>query len=338
MVGDRLSLADMTRFPTTVFMDFMLPRVFGWPRVFTTDSQHLPNLAAWRANVSQIPAFADVHREITTYWEDMWEKGQFTSIKEEVKDVRYQWQYPVEWGGEQRVILNYQQPPPPGMRTGRYIDQPDGGELADEHAAREVTMHDGRAIAPPATLESHGFALVNSKSELNEAAFRDDETVVATYYDEIRDMVKKASGASRVHVFDHTVRESGNTNLNAKEGESAAPVPRVHCDYTHDGAPRRLKLLGDAGIYSHLRERMLDTSEVDELAAKRFAFINVWRSIDDAGPIMQKPLAVCDEASVRAEDRFLYELHFPDRVGENYSLKFSQNHKWYVESNKSNLV
>ena len=24
-----------------------------------------------------------------------------------------------------------------------------------------------------------------------------------------------------------------------------------------------------------------------------------------------------------------YELIFPDRVGQNYSLKFSEEHKWY---------
>ena len=62
----------------------------------------------------------------------------------------------------------------------------------------------------------------------------------------MRDLVKRASGASRVFVFDHTIRESGNTNLNAAAGGAAAPVPRVHCDYTHDGAPRRLLQLGEA--------------------------------------------------------------------------------------------
>ena len=41
------------------------------------------------------------------------------------------------------------------------------------------------------------------------------------------------------------------------------------------------------------------------LAEGRFAFINVWRSIADDGPVRQKPLAVCDEASVDDEDRFL---------------------------------
>merc|ERR1711907_137048 len=46
-------------------------------------------------------------------------------------------------------------------------------------------------------------------------------------------------------------------------------------------------------------------------------------------PVMQKPLAVCDENSVPEGDKFLYELAFPDRTGENYSLRFNEAHKWY---------
>ena len=44
---------------------------------------------------------------------------------------------------------------------------------------------------------------------------------------------------------------------------------------------------------------------------------------------MQSPLAVCDENSVPEDDRFLYELRFPDRTGENYSLQHSSSHAWY---------
>eukprot|EP00747_Dinoflagellata_sp_TGD_P195488 gnl/TRDRNA2_/TRDRNA2_64244_c0_seq1.p1 gnl/TRDRNA2_/TRDRNA2_64244_c0~~gnl/TRDRNA2_/TRDRNA2_64244_c0_seq1.p1 ORF type:complete len:419 (-),score=70.54 gnl/TRDRNA2_/TRDRNA2_64244_c0_seq1:51-1217(-) len=330
MVGDKLSLADFTWFPTTLFMNFMLPRVFGWPRVFNDDPEHLPNLAAWWKKMAGMPEFAKVQAEIDGYWHQKWEEGQFETIIEETKDPSFQWRYPVDWEGTQSAVLHYQEPPPKGKRTGRYIDRPDGGELEDEYVACVADMHNGRKLSPPATLITHGFALIDSPTALDEATFRDDDAVVRTYYEEMRDLVKKASGASRVHIFDHTIRESSNTNLNAKAGESAAPVPRVHCDYTHDGAPRRLAQLGREGIYSHIRGRVMYPSEVAELASKRFAFINIWRSIDDSGPVMQMPLAVCDEASVPEEDRFLYELHFPDRVGENYSLKFSEKHKWYM--------
>ena len=71
--------------------------------------------------------------------------------------------------------------------------------------------------------------------------FRDDEEVTSKYYEEVRAMVKAASGADRVFIFDHTVRSTAVTNLNATtKGATAGAVPRVHCDYTADGAPRRL--------------------------------------------------------------------------------------------------
>ena len=116
-----------------------------------------------------------------------------------------------------------------------------------------------------------------------------------------------------------------------------APVPRVHCDYTATGVPRRLEQLlkdggggGGGGSESHdAFFAGLSEDEKAKLLDGRFAFINVWRSICDEHPVLQKPLAVCDENTVPESDRFLYELRFPDRTGENYSLKPSELHKWY---------
>ena len=229
------------------------------------------------------------------------------------------------------VLLNYQEPHPT-KATGRYIDQPDKGDVVDTFVAREVAMHNARELAQPATLDSMGFCLEAQPTRVE--SFQDAAEVEATYYQEVRSLVKRASGASRVHVFDHTLRDSGNTNLNADaaQGGSAAPVPRVHCDYTHDGAPRRLAQLGQAGIYSHLKGRDLTGTEVAALAAGRFAFVNVWRSIDPVHPVSRSPLAVCDENSVAQEDKFLYELRFPDRTGENYSLRHSASHRWHWSS------
>lgn len=47
---------------------------------------------------------------------------------------------------------------------------------------------------------------------------------------------------------------------------------------------------------------------------------------------LQRPLAVCDSRSVPEKDHFPYELHFPDRIGEDYPLRFDDQHKWYVYS------
>lgn len=324
LCGEQVTLADFTWFPTCVFFEYMLPKIFGWPDIFNVEAYTpFPNLAQWYTKVKQEPAFAETHRDIWDYWVEMDDAGQFKPIIEELQadtsGLRFVYGQPTS--------LNYQEPPPQGKRTGRYINQPDKGDLVDETKPADVLMRNGRELSPPATLESIGFALEPCPTAVKD--FRDDDEVIRVYYEEIMNLVKKTSGADRVFVFDHTVRQSGNTNLNAAAGESAAPVPRVHCDYTAGGAPRRLMQLGKQGIHSRLKDRDLSDDEIAQLLSGRFAFINVWRSIDDESPVMQKPLAVCDENSVPKDDIFLYELMFPDRTGENYSLKYNQEHKWY---------
>lgn len=226
-----------------------------------------------------------------------------------------------------KVTLNYQDPPPAGKRTGRYINQPDKGDAVDVNIGCETLMQNGRILSPPATCDSMGWELKSWPTKVNN--FKDEVEVKAKYYDEIRELVKTASGARRVLVFDHTLRETGATSLNSADASSAAaPVPRVHCDYTADGAPRRLKQIGEEGLFSILRKRDMTEKEVAALAEGRYAFINVWRSISDE-PIERAPLAVCDCSTVPKSDHFLYELIFPERTGENYSLRFSADHKWY---------
>jgi len=228
--------------------------------------------------------------------------------------------------GPWKVTLNYQRPPPPGKRTGRYINQPDKGDCVDEHIPTETLMHDARQLSPAATLDSCGFTLANHPTKV--ANFEDDDEVARVYYPEMRALIKSTSGADRVMIFDHTIRNTANTNLNAAAGGSAAPVPRVHCDYTATGAPRRLMQLAKTNVYSHLRKRVLTEEDFAELGKGRFAFINVWRNIVDT-PVERSPLAACDTRTVPKDDIFLYELIFPDRTGENYSLRFNEAHKWY---------
>ena len=82
-------------------------------------------------------------------------------------------------------------------------------------------------------------------------------------------LVKLATGCERVVVFDHTLRESGSTaGLNAKSAAvSAATVNRVHCDYTETSGPKRV-----ADVLSN-----------EFLRGRRFAIVNVWRSVPGTG-------------------------------------------------------
>merc|ERR1719187_3062890 len=63
LAGDVVSLADFTWFPTTIFMEFMLPRVFGWPDVFRETEGPLPKLAKWWTFISEEPEFKRVRAE-----------------------------------------------------------------------------------------------------------------------------------------------------------------------------------------------------------------------------------------------------------------------------------
>ena len=87
-------------------------------------------------------------------------------------------------------------------------------------------------------------------------------------------------------MFDHTVRNSGATSLNnlGQKNVQAAAVARVHCDYTDYSAPRRFKQLCEKPSYTGI---LLDKEEVASVidGNRRFAFVNIWRSIDRTNPV-----------------------------------------------------
>ena len=41
-----------------------------------------------------------------------------------------------------------------------------------------------------------------------------------------------------------------------------------------------------------------------------------------------RPLALCDAASVRPEELVVFEIHYADRIGENYFAKHDARHRW----------
>jgi len=227
--------------------------------------------------------------------------------------------------GSVTAVLNYQDPVP-GRRIGRYIGRPDEGELLDVFDPHHVEIRDARQLQPAATLASKGFELRTQHSKVSD--FRDDAEVQRVYYPEVQALVAAATGASEVIVFDHTVRDGAAVNLNnlGAKGMAAGSVSRVHCDYTEDSAPLRVKQLREAESYTGCR---LSPDKVESILAGRFAFINVWRNIRGDSPILTKPLAVCDPASVPKDAPLLYELAYAERTGLTYSLPYAPEHRWY---------
>lgn len=126
-----------------------------------------------------------------------------------------------------------------------------------------------------------------------------------------------STGASKVFIFDHTVRRPANDSpdpagkadqLQALRG----PVQQVHIDQSNDAARDRV-------------ERHLPT-EASSLLKGRYQIINVWRPIKT---ILKDPLGVADALSVVDSDLLPVQLIYPDRIGETLTVKPNEQHRWY---------
>ena len=192
-----------------------------------------------------------------------------------------------------------------------YMYEPPAGVPArNSHGIRHLMrVYDGRAVLAQLSLDSEGFALTHHESAVSN--FYDPKEVEAIYYPEVARVMKQATGATRVVVFDHNVRCAPM----AQRGENGAhePVKFAHNDYTIKSGPQRV--------------RDLVPDEADRLLKHRFALINLWRPI--RGPVEESPLAVCDAHSIAQRDFVPTDLKYRDRTGEVYSLAFNPNHRWF---------
>jgi hypothetical protein len=159
------------------------------------------------------------------------------------------------------------------------------------------------------SLDWQDFQLVHQETAVRD--FYDRVEVEKVYYPEIEALLKETTGAEKVVVFDHQVR---NIEL-SKQGEKDAReyVRTVHNDYTAKSGPRRVR--------DHL-----PAEEADERLHHRFAEINVWRPI--RGPIESTPLAVCDAQSIDARDFVPTDLVYRDKVSEVYRFTYNRQHQW----------
>ncbi|NCF20965.1 MAG: hypothetical protein GWP63_22300, partial [Haliea sp.] len=55
---------------------------------------------------------------------------------------------------------------------------------------------------------------------------------------------------------------------------------------------------------------------------------NVWRNISGE-PVQTNPMAMCDGQTVEPEDLVTFEIHYADRIGENYFAKHRERHRFY---------
>src|SRR3954471_23664783 len=69
---------------------------------------------------------------------------------------------------------------------------------------KQMSVHNGRLVADRLSLGGEGFVFVEHKTEVTD--FFDGDQLKSLYYPEVQRLIKKISGASRVVIFDHTLR------------------------------------------------------------------------------------------------------------------------------------
>src|SRR6202050_575762 len=192
--------------------------------------------------------------------------------------------------------------PPAGTRWRTSGDDP-----------HEIMVHDGWGRAKSFSLDREGFALREFDSPF--AQWDDDAAIRAGFYGDVEKFVKREGGAKRVIIFDHTIRAQSNEKQARSEHSTSrrAPVMNIHCDYTENSGP--------------LRVRQLLPDAADDLLKHRVAFYNFWKPLRRA--VEERPLAMCDVTSSTEEDFITMKLRYRDRDGEIFVMRYSPQHRWW---------
>lgn len=209
----------------------------------------------------------------------------------------------------------------PGLHKPVYYASVGGADaqlrISAEFEPQEMTLNDARALSASAKLDIQGFTLVQHRSKLTDFY---DNSALPAYEEELQSLLCEHCGAEAVHVFDHTWR--ADSSALRGDHQSREPASVIHNDYTDASAVQRVRDL-------------LPPRETARRLARRFAIINVWRSI--GFPVTTTPLALCDSQSVADEQLIASERHARDRIGELQLVTFDPAHRWYYYPSMKSL-
>lgn len=249
-------------------------------------AQH-KNLKRWIADVEKLPA-----------WQGTQGAVDKALLPNKGSEVRAEFNYTKDLGDKLTELYFYEDP--------KSLDIHEPG---DDPKTMSVKSGWGKEW----DVDVNGFALKDFKPGYSES-WEDETAVREKFYPEVVEFLKKELGAKRVLVFDHTIRTRKNAQKKLTQETNTsqrAPVRLVHCDYTSESAPTRVK--------------QLLPEEADNLLSRRTAFINVWKPLNK---VEENPLAMCDVESAPPEDFFKLYLRYRDRTGENYVMRHSDQHRW----------
>lgn len=193
----------------------------------------------------------------------------------------------------------YTYDPPPGVPRTNIVTR-----------AHTVAIANARSVAHELDLDIEGLTVVRRRSAVRD--FWDEAQTLALGHPETAQLVQDVTGASRVVVFDQTLRRRTPGVDDRTPGAPRQPATRAHVDQTVTSGPQRVRdIMGD---------------EAQALLQGRAAIINVWRPIAHAA--RDWPLAVADARSIDPKDLIGSDLVFRHRTGETYGLAYDPAQRW----------
>ncbi|KAH6870626.1 hypothetical protein BKA58DRAFT_180148 [Alternaria rosae] len=183
----------------------------------------------------------------------------------------------------------------------------------DEYT-RPMLIRDVRKANKTFDLDVNGFTFVTLPHKDRVGRHSSEEDVKRGYYPELEEVVKKLTGASTVHVFNHVIR--AHTSPSQKGIQDAQgrwqDIPSGHPHVDYAGSASALSgTLTELSLPPHIHT-LFTTST-------RYAFLNCWRPLKT---VRRDPLAVCDATTV-ADSDYQVRLREFSRTGnksENYVL------------------
>ena len=173
-----------------------------------------------------------------------------------------------------------------------------------------VELLNAREIAGGLEVDVQGFQIVSHHTAVRD--FWDEAQTLALGHPEVAELVKTVTGATRVVVFDHTLRRRDTGVADRTPGQARQPASRVHIDQTVASGPQRVRdVMGE---------------QAEALLKHRAAIINVWRPIHHEA--RDWPLAFADARSVAKDDLIPSDLIFPHRKGEIYGVAYNPAQQW----------
>ena len=186
-----------------------------------------------------------------------------------------------------------------------------------------VTIYDGRHR--DLTLDKHSFQRFDAPTSMSRQDFFDPDKLKNVYFKEVKDLMKKATGAKEVIIFNHFVRckELVNGTLQDHHDTTLTFSSVIHTD-SHPWSAERT------------RRHFVKETGRPELANCRVLYLTSWRNINDT-PVLNNHLVMADEASITKPDDVVVrdQYSFDDQLGDYYILQYGLNngnakrHKWY---------